>query len=126
MQKLLGSCRSSSHFFEICAPPSPEEIARITGSIDGLSEIVVAIGGGSTIDTAKCCIASKYFGDFHGLNILGKKPSAVIGRTKPYFIALPSTAGTGAETSRYYVTYRESDMKKFMGKVGFWSLIWSF
>jgi alcohol dehydrogenase class IV len=119
VQTLLKSCHSSFHFFEICAPPSPEEIARITGSIDDLSEFIVAIGGGSTIDTAKCCIASKYFGDFHSLNLFGKKPTVLEGRAKPFFIALPSTAGTGAETSRYYVTYRRSDTQKVHGKSWF-------
>ena len=112
MSKLL-EVAAHHLIFRNSTPPSPEEITRITGSIDGLSEIAAAIGGGST-DTAKCCIASKYFGIFKQIYSLLPSTQLV---TKPYFIALP--APLERRDGRYYVTYRESDMKKFMGKVGF-------
>lgn len=116
VQLLVNNSLSSSNVIQIHSPPSPEKIKNIVHGGDLIADIVVAIGGGSTIDTAKCCIAEKYFGEFDGLNLNGKRPQVSQKKHKPYFIALPSTAGTGAETSRYYVTYRELDTYKVHGK----------
>jgi len=73
------------------------------------SEIVVAIGGGSAIDTAKC------------VNVLLSNPSPltlyegvnnVKNRTNP-FIAIPTTAGTGSEVTTMAIITDEANKRKF-------------
>jgi len=67
---------------------------------DGLSrylesgaDVIVAIGGGSAIDTAKAIL---YFAEH-----LGDKSGTVTKR--PLFIAIPSTSGTGSEVTNFSV-----------------------
>lgn len=57
---------------------------------------IVAVGGGSTIDTAKAIAAYLRFGK---LRI--RDESAVFGA--PHLIAAPTTAGSGSETSRFFI-----------------------
>lgn len=57
------------------------------------ADILIAIGGGSTIDTAKGIM---YF-SFHLENITNDKIK------KPLFIAIPSTSGTGSEVTDFTV-----------------------
>jgi len=67
---------------------------------------LVAVGGGSAIDTAKALLARRLFGDHDGIGMGERRGEAALpGREKPLFICVPSTAGSGAETSRYVVTY---------------------
>lgn len=82
--------------------------------------IVIAIGGGSIIDFAKASLASLIFSSIDGI---GLDPSIyrITTAKKPIFIAIPTTAGSGAEASRYYVTYNHSDNQKNYGKS--WELI---
>ena len=72
--------------------------------IDGVEDIkafgpegIVAVGGGSAIDTAKAII-----------NMAGKLEA----KEKPEFIAIPTTSGTGSEvTSFAVITDREKNVK---------------
>ncbi|NLM21602.1 MAG: iron-containing alcohol dehydrogenase [Peptococcaceae bacterium] len=73
------------------------------------SEIVVAIGGGSAMDTAKC------------VNVLLSNPSPltlyegvnnVKNRTNP-LIAIPTTAGTGSEVTTMAIITDEANKRKF-------------
>jgi alcohol dehydrogenase class IV len=67
---------------------------------------IIAVGGGSAIDTAKALLARHLFGDHNGIGMGERRGEiAIPGREKPLFICVPSTAGSGAETSRYVVTY---------------------
>lgn len=62
-------------------------------------EIIVAVGGGSTIDVAKCI---KLFCNMNPKeNYLSQK---VIPSNVP-FVAVPTTAGTGSESTRHAVIY---------------------
>lgn len=64
-------------------------------------EIIVAVGGGSTIDVAKCI---KLFCKMdHGINYL-KQEAFDSGIP---LIAVPTTAGTGSESTRHAVIYYE-------------------
>lgn len=49
--------------------------------------VIVAVGGGSSMDVAKC------------IKLDSEKPAVII--------AIPTTAGTGAESTRYIVVYRD-------------------
>ena len=58
-------------------------------------QALIALGGGSSIDSAKAII---YYG-----NAIRKMFSGSDVYQKPYFIALPTTAGTGSEVTEYAV-----------------------
>ena len=62
-------------------------------------DAIIAVGGGSAIDTAKCIRAfSKMSGDENYLKQEFVKSGIP-------FIAVPTTAGTGSESTRYAVCY---------------------
>jgi alcohol dehydrogenase class IV len=81
---------------------------------------VLAIGGGSATDFAKAVVAAFQYGGFDGIGLRGNVPKAQ-GGAKPTLVSVPTTAGSGAEASRYYVTYDRQDHHKVFGKS--WSLI---
>lgn len=110
-----------SRFIEVCAPPSPEGIADLCSRMDALPDAIVAIGGGSTIDTAKCVAGRHLYADIDGIGIGPRRGELPVNDSRPLLVAFPSTAGTGAETSRYYVSYRNSGSAKVYGKS--WSLV---
>ena len=63
---------------------------------------IIAIGGGSCIDAAKAMAAriarpEKSLADMNGV--------MKVGREIPFFIAIPTTAGTGSEATRFAVIY---------------------
>lgn len=64
---------------------------------------IIAIGGGSTIDTAKCIKAFSKMSD-NELYLTQKFPE-----NDTPFIAVPTTAGTGSESTRYAVVYYKGE-----------------
>ena len=82
-------------FSEIKSNPSSD---LVIGGVDFMlnfkPDSVIAIGGGSAIDTAKAIIL------FY-MNTINK--SNVENIKKPYFIAIPTTSGTGSEVTSYSV-----------------------
>lgn len=76
------------------------------------ADAIVAIGGGSAMDTAKAVgiiVANPAFGDVVSLE--GMAPTA--NRSVPVF-ALPTTAGTAAEVTINYVITDEANTKKMV------------
>ncbi|MGN1234747.1 MAG: iron-containing alcohol dehydrogenase, partial [Christensenellaceae bacterium] len=63
---------------------------------------ILAVGGGSAIDTAK---AIKYYSGDPDTDFLSAKPDKEA-QTLP-LVAIPTTAGTGAESTRYSIFYRD-------------------
>jgi len=62
------------------------------------ADVLVAIGGGSAIDTAKAIL---YFAQMYEV-------SSGITKNKPLFVAIPSTSGTGSEVTDFSViTYQD-------------------
>lgn len=94
--------------------------AEVDAAIDagaGDADVVLALGGGSTIDAAKAVIAQCLFHTYDGVgmgDLRGLKP--LTDSRKPLFVCLPTTAGTGAEASRYYVVYDSITGAKVHGK----------
>ncbi|MGN1349482.1 MAG: phosphonoacetaldehyde reductase [Anaerovoracaceae bacterium] len=70
-----------------------------SGRCDG----IIAIGGGSAIDTAKCIKAFSKMSD-NELYLTQKFPE-----NDTPFIAVPTTAGTGSESTRYAVVYYKGE-----------------
>ena len=90
-------------FSDIEPDPSFEIVIKCLSKILTFeSDTIIAIGGGSVIDTAKSVI---YF----ALEINKRMPS---GLKKPFFIAVPTTSGTGSEVTSYAViTDKETHRK---------------
>lgn len=83
---------------------------------------IVTVGGGSAIDTVKTALAEWLYGDLDGVGMGPRRGEApIIGRKRPLLVCFPSTCGSGAEASRYYVSYRQADRAKVHGKS--WALV---
>lgn len=71
---------------------------------DEQCDSIIAVGGGSAIDVAKCIKASAFM-DGNGED--GGYLSQEIKANDIPFLAMPTTAGTGSEATRYAVVYYE-------------------
>jgi len=108
---LLESNRHVDHF-TVSGEPSPELVDYIVSQCKTDTQVVVGLGGGSVLDAAKA--------------IAGLIPSQTsvmdylegVGAGKPFdvetcpFIAVPTTAGTGSETTKNAVLSRIGEFKK--------------
>lgn len=65
---------------------------------------IIAVGGGSAIDVAKCI---KLYSNLPGDGAEGSWLTAEIVPNDIPFLAMPTTAGTGSEATRYAVVYYE-------------------
>lgn len=96
----------STHFASVSGEPTPEIVDQIVSKLKDTSiEVVVAIGGGSVLDAGKAVSAMLGKNDsvFEYLETVGsKQPDG----TKTPFIALPTTSGTGSETTKNAVISR--------------------
>ncbi len=96
---ILHASGVEAHLFPAAGEPSIQTVEAATEMALGL-DMVIAMGGGSVIDTAKAVAALRANGG-RLLDYL-----EVIGRNKPLrqpsipCIAIPTTAGTGAEVTR--------------------------
>ena len=73
--------------------------------IDSGCDLIVAIGGGSAMDTAKLISAFAANTEVDGLNIV--KGLEHISKKGSPLIAIPTTAGTGSETTHFAVVYHQ-------------------
>ena len=112
MESLTASGRETRVFAETMAEPSPGAVDTATVAIRAWNAAaVVAIGGGSVIDTAKAAAAlSRLAGScleyFNGTREL-------VVTDRPFFAALPTTSGTGAEmTNNSVLTDPATQIKK--------------
>ncbi|WP_029406647.1 iron-containing alcohol dehydrogenase [Thiomicrorhabdus sp. Milos-T2] len=109
-QSLSAFC-NVKHFI-VSGEPSPEVVDNIVTDCEADSGMVIGLGGGSVLDAAKA--------------IAGLIPSQTsvmdylegVGKGKPFhvktcpFIAIPTTAGTGSETTKNAVLSRIGEFKK--------------
>ena len=95
-----------THLIVPSANPKVEFVEGLLGRIHGSVDAFIAVGGGTTIDTTKLL----------NLAIVAKKSVKELLTTKDApeallpFMALPTTAGTGAEATRFAVCY-DGDIK---------------
>lgn len=85
--------------------PSERFVRECLAAVAGDIDMMIAVGGGSTIDTAKAITAFLRWGRIHVKDI-------DVPQRAPLLIALPTTVGTGSEVSRYYVLTEESTGRK--------------
>ena len=97
-------------------PPNSSLTAVVKGTLaarEAEADLLVAVGGGSPIDTAKAMRILLTLGgeltDYEGYNIINQ-------RLMP-MIALPTTAGTGSEVTPYAVIKDEEAGRKISGIV---------
>jgi len=80
---------------------------------DGGAEVIVAIGGGSAIDTAKALMVGTAGGCFDDLiALLASGRPFVPAKTKT-LIAVPTTAGTGSEVTPWATIWDRGAQKKY-------------
>lgn len=94
------------HVFDDVQPdPSTEIVEKgLTHILMEKPDALIALGGGSSIDTAKAIIY--YCNHFMSMFV----DARIV--TKPYFIALPTTAGTGSEVTNYAVITDKKNQRK--------------
>lgn len=121
VQELLAAAGIIAEVFEDTEPePTATSIeagvARVTASN---FDVIIALGGGSPIDSAKAiAILGK-----HGGNIRDYKFPRQVNEQGIPIIAIPTTAGTGTEVTRFtIITDETSDEKMLCVGIGFMPL----
>jgi len=101
IQKFINTeCPEYIRFSEFSPNPKYEQVCKgIEAFNDNDCDAIVAIGGGSAIDVAKCI---KLFCKMNSKENYLKQDFV---DTKVPLIAVPTTAGTGSESTRYAVIY---------------------
>lgn len=96
----------SVRFSDFEENPKYEDALRGTKVfLDSGCDLIVAIGGGSAMDTAKLISAFAANTEVDGLNIV--KGLERISQKGSPLIAIPTTAGTGSETTHFAVVYHQ-------------------
>jgi len=89
------------HHIQVSGEPSPQLVDGAVSKYKGFApDCVVAIGGGSVVDAAKAIAGLLPSGDSVMLYLEGVGAGNVYQGPATPFIALPTTAGTGGETSK--------------------------
>jgi lactaldehyde reductase len=100
-------------FSDVKPNPTVENVKEgIRAYLESRADHIVAVGGGSTIDTAKAIgvlVANPEFGDAHALE--GAAPTK---NRAVFTIAVPTTAGTAAEVTINYVLTDAEKRRKFV------------
>ena len=109
---LTGAGLEVRIFADTMAEPSPGAVDKAANAIREFdAEAVVAVGGGSVIDTAKAAAALSRLDGTCIEYFNGSRELVVTDR--PFFAALPTTSGTGAEmTNNSVLTDPATQIKK--------------
>ncbi|MEN8222300.1 MAG: phosphonoacetaldehyde reductase [Acidobacteriota bacterium] len=93
--------------------PSVESIDKALKEVKSFSpEVIIAIGGGSVIDTAKVVRYGLYFNRFSVKEMLDGGATRIAG-DKPLFIAVPTTHGTGSEVTMWATVWDKIENRKY-------------
>jgi alcohol dehydrogenase class IV len=104
-------------FDSVSPDPTTEHVDALRRALDhGTYDGLVAIGGGSPMDTAKAAATLK---TYPGKNLRELKTPFVVRESGMPIVCLPTTAGTGAETTRFAViTDTDSNEKMLITGTG--------
>jgi len=106
--RILDERNITYEVFTESVPNPPLELVEkgLTHIIQGKPDLLIAVGGGSAIDAAKaimlCCLKTKE----QFVN-----PDEI---HKPWFVAIPTTSGTGSEVTSYSVITDTKSNKKLV------------
>jgi alcohol dehydrogenase class IV len=118
IEKVLNQQQITSDVFDDTMPePTVESIqAGVVKAQNGDYDCIIALGGGSPIDSAKAiAILAKYGGVMQDYRF----PRIVTEQGLP-LIAIPTTAGTGSEVTKFtIITDEKSDEKMLCVGIGF-------
>lgn len=93
-------------FQDILPDPDTTAVSQgLTHFMDFQPDTIIALGGGSVIDTAKALL---YFNQQ-----LAEGPIDYLGIPRPRFIAIPTTSGTGSEVTQYAVVTDKHSGRKY-------------
>lgn len=102
LEYLKKSKRQVFYFSEYSANPDYEDVRKgVTKFIDEKCNVLLAIGGGSALDVAKCIKL------FNGSGIKMNYLNQQYKENGIPLIAIPTTAGTGSEATKFAVIYKE-------------------
>lgn len=118
--KLTALAHRGPHLKLVHGAPIAQDVECFAQALGVAPAVILSIGGGSATDFAKAVTARFLFGAFDGIGLRGNIGETK-GRAKPILVSVPTTAGSGAEASRYYVTYDRDDHHKVFGKS--WQLV---
>jgi alcohol dehydrogenase len=110
IQVLLEAAGIGVHLYdEVSENPTEGDAAACCEFAQGINfNGIVALGGGSTMDTAKACnfllTSGGRMSDYHGYGKATKKMLP--------FVVIPTTAGTGSECQSYALVSREGSHEK--------------
>lgn len=97
-------------FFDVEENPSFESCQRaVDFAFTNPPEAIVAVGGGSVIDTAKA-VREALARDHGRIPTLFKAPAA--SRPRPFFVAIPTTHGTGSEVTPWATIWDKANKTK--------------
>ncbi|MDH2239388.1 iron-containing alcohol dehydrogenase [Pigmentiphaga sp. GD03639] len=98
-----AGCRIAAVYDGVRPNPSLDEVRAAAAAIRAdRCDALVAIGGGSAIDTAKVAYATVFGGQADPADLLAPGNAWMAGAPQaddPLFLAVPTTAGTGSESS---------------------------
>lgn len=100
IEENLNGC-SFQYYNNFTNNPKAEEVERAVKEINKNFDIIIAIGGGSVIDFAKCY----KFSIDNNLGLKAYFENKIKPQKKIKMIAIPTTAGTGAEATQFAVVY---------------------
>lgn len=102
---------------DIPANPTVEYLARLRRTVSAVPGTIVALGGGSVIDIAKALVA--FAAESPGLSApqllqrIARKEYTPPPRGTVSFTAIPTTAGTGAELTRWATIWDAANQAKY-------------
>ncbi len=100
IESKLGDCKFE-YYNNFSTNPKADEVEVAESVLSKNYDMVIAIGGGSVIDFAKCF---KFSVD-NNLSIKEYFKNPISATKKTKMIAIPTTAGTGAEATQFAVVY---------------------
>lgn len=105
LDKLANTGINITRFNDFCPNPLYQSVVSgVDAFRKSKGDGILAIGGGSAIDVAKCI---KLYSNMSGDGACGDYLKQTINPNKIPFLAVPTTAGTGSEATRYAVIYYE-------------------
>lgn len=113
----MDTARGITSFMNFSPNPTWESLtAAMDTALSARVEGVLAIGGGTAIDLAKLTAAALQLGGGESLWNEGKQGAEISKEhSKIPLMAIPTTAGTGAEATRFAVLYRDGIKHSIVG-----------